>query len=219
MTACCVSNADTGRFFSRLAGLYRLRFRLFGFERTQQHLIEGTRTAGLLGAEVLEVGCGAGELHQRLLEEGAARALGVDLSESMVAMAKAQAKARGLEQRTTYRVGDFVGIADELPEADITLLDKVVCCYPNWQALVDATLSKTRRVYALTYPRDRRLTRAGVELMRFGLRLVGCCYQPYLHDPRRIQARILEHGFRRTFEAMTASWLTEVYRRTSASPT
>jgi SAM-dependent methyltransferase len=218
MTACCVSNADTDRFFSRLAGLYRLRFRLFGFERTQQQLIEGTRTAGFRGAELLEVGCGAGYLHQSLLEEGAASALGVDLSHTMVAMAKAQAKARGLEQRTAYRLGDFVQMADVLAEADITILDKVVCCYPNWQALVDATLKKTRRVYALTYPRDRSVTRAGVKLMRFGLRLIGCCYQPYLHDPERIQTRILAHGFRRTFQAITASWVTEVYSRSTAAP-
>ncbi|MFZ0257282.1 MAG: class I SAM-dependent methyltransferase [Gammaproteobacteria bacterium] len=213
MTACYTSNADTGRFFSRLAGLYRLHFRLFGFENTQRQLIEGTRRAGFRGAELLEVGCGAGHLHQRLLEDGAARALGVDLSQTLLAVAQAQAKAQGLEQRTAYRLGDFVQIADEIPEADITILDKVVCCYPDWQALVDATLTKTRRVYALTYPRDRSTTRAGVWLMRRGLRLLGCCYQPYLHDPERIQTRILDHGFRRTFKALTASWMTEVYSR------
>ncbi|MGF1613015.1 MAG: class I SAM-dependent methyltransferase [Gammaproteobacteria bacterium] len=218
MIACCVSNRDTGRFFSRLAGLYRLRFRLFGFERTQRQLMEGTRGVGLHGAELLEIGCGAGQLHQTLLEEGAARALGVDLSQTMVAVAHAQAKARGLEHRAAYRVGDFVQIADELPAADITILDKVVCCYPNWQALVDATLTKTRRACALTYPRDRLVTRAGMWLMGAGLRWLGCCYQPYIHDPEQIQARIREHGFRQTFEAVTASWMTQVYKRSVAKP-
>lgn len=219
MAACCSSNADTGRFFSRFAGLYRLRFRLLGFEKTQRHLIEGMQNAGFVGAELLEVGCGAGQLHQRLLEDGAARAVGVDLSETMLDLAQGQASARGLEQRTAYRLGDFVQIADEIPPADVTILDKVVCCYPDWQALVDTTLSKTRRVYALTYPRDRSATRAGVWLLRGGLRALGCCYQPYLHDPQKIQRRILDHGFRRTFSAVTSSWMTEIYCRVAAAPT
>lgn len=216
MTTCCASNADTGRFFSRFAGLYHWRFRLFGFEKTQRQLIEGIRAAGFAGAELLEVGCGAGHLHQHLLEEGAARALGVDLSAAMLTMARTQASARGLEQCTRYRRGDFVQIADDLRPADITILDKVVCCYPDWQTLLDATLKTTRRVCALTYPRDRSTTRAGVRLMGFGLRLVGCCYQPYLHDPKQIQTRIHEHGFHRTYHALTASWVTEVYCRETA---
>lgn len=218
MTTCCASNADTGRFFSRFAGLYGLKFRLFGFEKTQRHLMEGTRGAGFSGAELLEIGCGAGHLHQQLLKDGAACAVGVDLSETMVAMAQTQAKARGLEQRTWYRVGDFVQIADQIAAADLTILDKVVCCYPDWQTLVDTTLQKTRRTCALTYPRDRGAIRAGVWLMRTGLRLAGCCYQPYLHDPQQIQTHILRHGFHRTFQAFTAFWLTEVYCRAAAMP-
>lgn len=219
MAACCASNNDTGRFFSRFAALYRWRFRLFGFERTQRQLIAGLESVGFHGAKLLEVGCGPGHLHQTLLENGAAQALGVDLSETMLALAQAQAKSRGLEQRTAYRLGDFVQLAGELPPADVTILDKVVCCYPDWQALIDTTLAKTRRVCALTYPRDRSSTRAGVRLMSFGLRLVGCCYQPYLHDPEQIQARICQHGFRRTFEAVSASWMTQVYSRRAAAPT
>jgi magnesium-protoporphyrin O-methyltransferase len=137
----------------------------------------------------------------------------------MLTLAQMQAKTRGLEQRTAYRLGDFVEIADDLPPADITILDKVVCCYPDWEALIDATLKKTGRLCALTYPRDRSSTRAGVRLMSFGLRLVGCCYQPYLHDPEQIQTRIREHGFRRTYQALTASWLTEVYSRIATRAT
>ena len=41
MNCCAAINADTGRFFSRFAGLHRLRFRLFGFERTQRQLMQG----------------------------------------------------------------------------------------------------------------------------------------------------------------------------------
>lgn len=213
MNCCAAINADTDRFFSRFAGLHRLRFRLFGFERTQRQLIRGIRAGGIEGATLLEVGCGPGYLHLALLGLGASQATGVDLSAGMLATARAGAKAEGLADRTVYVQGDFTQIADEIPEADVVVLDKVICCYPDWGSLVDRSLLKTRHLYAFTIPRDRALTRAGLKAMRWGLRGIGCCYQPFIHDVAQIDARILAGGFRRAYEALTAGWLTRVYAR------
>jgi len=206
-------NADTGRFFSRLAGVHRLRFRLFGLERTQRQLIDGIRRAGIQGAEVLEVGCGPGNVQRVLLRQGATRATGVDLSETMLAIARSEAKAEGLADRTNYRQGDFVQMADEVEDADVVVLDKVVCCYPDWVGLVDASLTRARWVYALTIPRNRSLNRIGLGLMRWGLQRMGCCYQPYIHDPARIDERVRASGFCKIDEALTAAWLTRIYVR------
>lgn len=213
MSCCAASNADTGRFFSRFAGAHRLRFRLFGLERTQRHLVDGIRRAGLQGAEVLEVGCGPGYLHRALLRLGASRATGVDLSEEMLAIARSEALAEGLADRTAYRRGDFTQLADEVPVADVVVLDKVICCYPDWKRLVDASLRRTRRLYAYTIPRERSLTRAALGTMRWGLRQVGCCYQPFLHAPQRINERIRGDGFRLISECKTTWWLTQIYAR------
>ena len=213
MNCCSVVGADTGLLFSRFAGLDRLRFRLFGFERNQRQLIDGIRATGIEGAELLEVGCGAGHLHHALLHAGAATATGVDLSDGMLSRARAGAHASGLEARTVYHLGDFVRIDQLLPEADVTILDKVVCCYPDWQRLLDRSLKKTRRVYALTYPRDRALLRAGARCAAWALGLIGCCYRPYIHDPRQIEASILAHGFYKAGEAQTPVWLTQIYTR------
>ncbi|MEA3276977.1 MAG: class I SAM-dependent methyltransferase [Pseudomonadota bacterium] len=213
MNCCAPINADTGRIFSTFARLHRLRFRLLGFETTQRQLIEGMRDAGLQGADLLEVGCGPGYLHRALLRSGATRATGVDLSAGMLAIARVEAEADGLHEQTDYLHGDFTQIADEVPDADVVILDKVVCCYPDWESLVDRSLGKTRRLYALTFPRDRVLTRAGIRAMRWGLGIVNCCYRPYIHDPAAIQARIEASGFRRVYAARTMTWLTQVYVR------
>ncbi len=218
MNCCSVVGADTGRLFSRFAGLDRLRFRLFGFERNQRQLIDGIRATDLADTTLLEVGCGAGHLHHALLHAGAASATGVDLSEGMLAQASAAARANGLEARTQYHLGDFVRIDHLLAEADIIILDKVVCCYPDWQRLLDRSLNKTRRVYALTYPRDRAILRAAARFTGSILGLCGCCYRPYIHDPRQIEASIHGHGFQKASEAQTPFWLTQVYTRT-AHPT
>jgi SAM-dependent methyltransferase len=213
MNCCTAINADTGRFFSRFAGWYRWRFRLFGFERTQRQLIAGLRSGGIAGAELLEIGSGAGYLHRALLREGTARATGVDLSERMLTIAREEAAREGLSDRTTYSQGDFTLLGDQLPDADVTILDKVICCYPDWERLVERSLAKTRRLYAFTIPRDRGLVRAGLRLMRWGLNRTDCCYQPFIHDPTQIETRVTENGFRRIYEAQTALWVIQVYAR------
>ncbi len=212
-SCCAQSNADTGKLFSWMAGLHRVRHRLFGFEKNQRQLLDAIRAQGIADATLLEVGSGTGALHQRLLFEGAASAVGVDLSQRMLDIARRQADQGGLAPRVDYRQGDFVQLVDQIATADITILDKVVCCYPDWQALMDATLSRTGRVCALTYPRDRRVLRVGIRIMSKLLDLLHCCYRPYLHDPAQIRAHLLAQGFELAIEKHTGSWLTEVYVR------
>ena len=213
MNCCAPINTDTGRFFSQVAALNRLRFRLFGLESTQRQLVEGICEAGLEGADLLEIGCGTGYLHHALLRLGAAQATGVDLSRRMLDIARTEAEAAGLGAKTDYLQGDFTAMGEELPTADVVILDKVVCCYPDWQTLVERSLRKTGSLYALTYPRDRASTRIGARVMRWGLGIARCCYQPYIHDPARIEALIVASGFARVYRATTTSWLTEVYSR------
>jgi hypothetical protein len=51
--------------------------------------------------------------------------------------------------------GDFIDLAEQVPEADAVTLDRVVCCYPDATTLVGASARKARRVYGLVYPRRR----------------------------------------------------------------
>ena len=60
---------------------------------------------------------------------------------------------------------------------------------------------------------SRRQVRQAALLCQRQRRRIGCCYQPFIHDAAQIDARILAGGFRRTYEARTAGWLTRVYAR------
>ncbi len=213
MACCSIPCTDTSRFFSRLARFYRWRFRVFGFEKTQRQLLAGIRQACIEEATLLEIGCGAGHLHQALLQSGARHAVGVDLSARLLEEARRQAQQAGLAARTDYLQGDFVALADEIPPADIAILDKVVCCYPDPERLLAAALEKTRRVLALTYPRDRVVTRSGVALMAALLRLAGSSFRPYVHSPAAIDGWITAGGFQRRYSKRTYAWQTDVYVR------
>ena len=214
MTCCSIPCADTNRFFSRLAGLHRWRFRVFGFEKTQQQLIDGIQQAVCNSADLLEVGCGVGYLHQALLKAGARTAVGVDLSERMLVEARQLARTTGLGERTEYLQGDFVGLVDAIPQADITIMDKVVCCYPEPGQLLNAALDKTRRMLALTYPRDRLPVRLWVAIAAFFLKRFGSDFRPFVHSPADIEHWITSRGFHRHTRVTTPAWLTEIYTRT-----
>ena len=212
--ACCQAEIrGAGRFFSRFARRHRKHYQKKGLDKSQRQLVEGLRRAGYAGATILEIGCGVGYLHQWLLKAGALSAVGVDLSQRMLEEARLLAHEQGLIERVTYRQGDFVELADSLNGADVCLLDKVVCCYPDPEHLIEKSLARTRRVYALTYPRDRWYTRLGVALTRLLLWLVRSPFRNYVHDPVRIEAWIAAAGFRKHSEDTTLIWLTQVYVR------
>lgn len=213
MTCCCPHSRSAAKLFSWFAPRYRRRFIRRGFEHSQKQLLAGLEQAGYQGATLLEVGCGVGHLHQTLLERGASTAVGIDLAHDMLEEARRWAAERGLKDRTEYIEGDFVNLDQTVALAEITLLDKVVCCYPDSDDLVHKTLARTTRVYALTYPRKHWFTRSGARILAFFLWLTGSCFRVYVHDPVQIEGWIAKAGFKKRYEAKTPFWLTQVYVR------
>lgn len=213
MRCCCPHSNSASRVFSLFAHRYRKRFQRRGFEPSQRQLLTGLRQADYVDASVLEIGSGVGHLHQTMLEQGAARAVGIDLAPRMIEEARQWAQERGLSDRVQYLAGDFMEMDNQIDIADVTVLDKVVCCYPDADGLVHRSLAKTRRVYALTYPRDRRSVRAAVAVGAFGLRLLGSSFRPYVHDPVQVERWIAAAGFRKLYEDRTYIWLTQVFVR------
>ncbi len=213
MSCCCPHSQSASRVFSLFARRYRKRFERRGFEPSQKQLIEGLTQTGFAGASVLEIGSGVGHLHQSLLEQGADCAIGIDLAPKMIEEAGRWARERGLEGRTKYLDGDFMEIAETIDAAEATILDKVVCCYPDADGLVHRSLEKTLRVYALTYPRNRWYVRAGVAIGALLMKLIRSDFRPYVHDPEVIEGIIERAGFVKTYQATTFIWLTQVYQR------
>jgi len=211
MTCCCPHARSGGRIFSFFARNYRKRFSEKGFEPSQRQLMEGLSQADFQNTSVLEIGSGVGHFHMSLLEAGAATATGIDLAPKMIAEAEDWSSQRGLEGRITYHQGDFMEILPIIDPADVTVMDKVVCCYPDADGLIHRSLEKTRRVYALTYPRDRRLVRLGVALAALLMRLIGSSFRPYAHSPAVIEKWITAQGFHKRYEKTTFVWLSQVY--------
>ncbi len=213
MSACCSHTHSASRLFSFFAKRYRRRFKKHGFEPSQKQLLQGLELVDYRDGTLLEIGCGVGHLHQKLLQQGARSAVGVDLAPKMLAEAKALAVERGVCDRAQYLEGDFIDLYDQIEPVNITLLDKVVCCYPDAGMLVSRSLDKTNHVYAVTYPRNRWFVRLGVALTALVLCLIRSGFRSYVHDPKTIEAWITQRGFVKRFQEQTSMWLTQIYVR------
>jgi len=168
------------------------RYRRRGLPKTARGLVG--LAGDVTGASVLEVGGGIGDLTLELLERGAGRATNVELSGGYEDAAAALLSEHHLGERVERHVADFVDEQGVVEPHDVVVLHRVVCCYPDADALVGAAAAHTRRRLLLTYPRERALTRLGVRAVNAWLRLTGCGFRTYLHPAARIAAAAEQAG-------------------------
>jgi SAM-dependent methyltransferase len=182
-------------------------------------LLEAITEAGVADRTVLDVGCGIGDLAIEVVARGATSGAGYDLSAKAIGEARRLAAARGVGDRMRFEVGD--GARLDLPAADIVVINRVVCCYPDTDNLLDHTLGAAGSVFAMTAPVSKGATgllnRLWSALENVGYRLRPSKYagfRTFIHDLDRIDERIRAAGFRRTrHEHRRIVWDLAVYTR------
>ncbi|HSL24741.1 MAG TPA: hypothetical protein VLA54_00555 [Acidimicrobiia bacterium] len=214
MPSCCHGDEYHSIFTRKEASRTASRFRRRGLRGSASDLATLVRGVALPGGTLLEVGGGIGEIQVALLETGAvSRAVNVDLSGNWEEAAGALIAERGLNGRIERLVADFVDEADSLPQAGIVVLHRVVCCYRDWRAMVDATLSRASDFIAMTFPVDRWYTRAVVGLGNIAFRLRHLAFRAYVHSPEAIIGRLRAGGFVLVRERTRLPWQTVVLER------
>ena len=213
---CCRPDYDVV-FDDRAARKELAEYRRRGAVGRTRDLLAAIRGEGVTDASVLDIGGGVGVIGIELLTAGAATLVDVDASRPYLAAARSEIERRGFGERATHRHGDFVEVADEIQAADIVTLDRVVCCYGDWVALVDRSSARARRLFGLVYPRDRWLMRIVVAGGNLGMRLFRRRFRFYVHPERAIDARIRAAGFEPIHHDRGLAWQTVLYRRTAAA--
>ena len=188
MSDCCTP-LGYRRIFSeknaaRQAALYRSR----GMDGVSRRLVQEVLERGVRGATVLEVGGGIGAVQIELLRAGAARVISVEMTPTYEAVAAGLLREAGLEGKVERRILDFAAAASEIPSADVVIMNRVVCCYPNMTMLVRAAADHTRGLLVMSFPRRRWWTRALLTAGNLGFRLTRREFHIFLHWPTRIRA-------------------------------
>jgi SAM-dependent methyltransferase len=182
-------------------------------------LLDAITEAGVADRTILDVGCGIGDLAIEVVARGGAGGTGFDLSPKAIGEARRLAASRGVGDRMRFEVGD--GAKLDLPAADIVVINRVVCCYPDTDNLLDHTLGAAGSVFAMTAPVSKGATgllnRLKSALENVGYRLRPSKYvgfRTFIHDLDRIDERIRAAGFRRTrHEHRRIVWDLAVYTR------
>jgi hypothetical protein len=164
------------------------------------------------GASVLEVGGGVGAIDIELLKAGARAATVVELSEEYDEEAAALLAENGLAGRVARRHGDFVEVGADLEPADVVVMHRVVCCYPDAEALVGAAAGHARRLLAMSFPRENWWIRVGWYAVDAWFRLVYR-FESYVHEHSRILGAARQAGFRLVGERSGPLWHVAVFER------
>ena len=188
------------------------RFESKGLDGTAQPMVDELRSRGIDGATLLEVGAGSATALVTLLEGGAGRAVGYDISPSYEKVAGALIAGRGLTDRVEWHTGDYLAAGDTRG-ADLVFLNRVVCCYPDMAPLVDAAATRTRSLLALSYPRDRWFIRLGIRMINGFLRLRRVTFRVFVHEPAAIDARVAAAGLAEVAAGTTVAWQWKVWQR------
>ncbi len=189
------------------------RYRRRGADATTWLMLAELGRWPLEGRRLLDIGGGIGVISKELAGTGVASATIVEASPAYLEVARREAGSQYGTRPTQFILGDFAVIADTLPCADVVTLDRVVCCYPDAEALLQQAAARARQLLAFTYPRDRWYVRTLIVLENFWLRLTGKEFRAFVHAPERMGAVLEAAGLVRATRRETLVWTLDLYRR------
>lgn len=159
-----------------------------------------------MDASVLEIGGGVGELQIELLKAGASRTLNLELSSGYEEEASRLIADAGVEERADRRLHDIAADPFGVDVADVVVLNRVVCCYPDYERLLGAAADHAKRLLVMSYPPRNAVSRLviGAQNWFFGLRRID--FRAFVHPPSAMFDVLERHGLRRTFGHEPVVW-------------
>jgi SAM-dependent methyltransferase len=216
--SCCAFLDAERQFTQKKAAAEIARYRQKGPGPTTRLLRDGLVNAGSVEGTVLDIGGGVGALSFELLDRGATRAVIVDASRAYLAAASEESERRGCSAATSVVPGDFVAVSDRLPSGDLVTLDRVVCCYPEYEPLLRKALQHAARRFAYSYPRDRWFVRFGVAVENTVRGWRSNPFRTFVHPPAAMQRIVEAAGFTLGSRRRTLTWSADVFVKASAAP-
>jgi 16S rRNA G966 N2-methylase RsmD len=190
------------RFARRSARAYRRR----GLNHTQLRMVSFLTERGIKDASVMEIGGGVGDLQVELLSRGARGATNLEISRNYETEAAALLEQSGMAGRVRRRFVDIAASPDEVESADVVVLHRVVCCYPDYQRLLSAAASHARRLLVFSHPPRNRFTRALLYCENLLHRLRGSDFRAFVHPPAAMIAAVEAQGLSVSYRHRGLSW-------------
>ena len=206
MASCCNPRGCDEFFSPRFARRAAERYRKNGLDKTARLMVEFLEQRGIEGATILEIGGGVGEIQIEMLKRGAARAISLELSPAYEEEAMRLLRERGLAERAERRLHDIAASPEAIEEADVVVLHRVVCCYPDYERLLGAAAAHARRLLVFSYPPRNVVSRVIIGAENVLFRLLRREFRTFAHPPSAMLGVLAERGLRRTFAHHPLVW-------------
>lgn len=213
MAGCCNARGCDGFFSARMARRAAERYRKKGVDKTARRMVAFLEEHGIEGATILEIGGGVGEVQLELLKRGAARTLNLELSPGYDEEATRLLQEAGVEGRVERRLHDVATDPDGVEPADVVVLHRVVCCYPDYEQLLGAAADHARRLLVFSYPPRNVLSRFLLGAQNLLFRLQRNEFRTFAHPPSRMLAVVEERGLLHAYGHHPLVWQLDGFER------
>ncbi len=213
MSDCCTPKGYRQIFSEKNAGSEARRYRRKGLDGTSRRIFSFIEKRGVEGKTLLEVGGGIGAIEIELLKAGLAQAVNVELTPTYEAAAGELLGEAGLADRVERRVMDFAEAGTQVEMADVVVMNRVICCYPDMPRLAGASADHARRLLVMSYPRRTWWIRIGFRLGNGLLWLMRREFHIFLHPPAQIIATSERHGLEPVLQQKGVLWTVTALRR------
>ncbi len=215
MSECCSPKGYRWVFSERSARAEAKRYRRKGLDSTSRRIVDFLVAQGVEDRTVLEVGGGIGAIQIELLKAGASRATSVELTPTYEDEARGLLEEAGLADRVDRKLMDFAQEAGQVAPADVVIMNRVICCYPDMPRLAGAAAGHARQVLVMSYPRYTWWTRIGLGMGNAMLRLLRREFHIFVHRPDRIIATSRAQGLEPVLDQSGLLWTVAGLRRSA----
>ena len=212
MSECCNPSGYRQFFDEKEARKSLRKYERKGIDGMTRTLIDYMTSQGMEGRSVVEAGGGIGAVQIELLKAGASQTVNVELSAGYEGVANELLEREGLKGRAQRRIGDFTELAGTL-EADDIVMNRVICCYPFMERLMNAAMTSSRRFVATVFPRDHPGSRFMLAIGNTYCRIRRVDFRSFIHSPDEIVATAERGGFDVAFRDRDFIWNAVVFEK------
>ena len=112
----------------------------------------------------------------------------------------------GMAARVERRLLDFPQVPDEVDRADVVVLHRVVCCYPDYERLLGAAASKSDRLLVFSHPPRNVATTTVLWWDNARRRVKGDSFRTFADPPAAMLGVLSECGLRNTYRWRGFGW-------------
>lgn len=184
-----------------------------GVRKNSRPIISALKKLPVQGQTLLDIGGGIGQITFELSKQGIDKVTHVDLSSGYINTFWEEVEKRKMKDQVSTMLGDFVDLHEKVPSSDIVTLDKVICCYEDFEHLVNYSAAKAKKWYAFTIPRDVWWVKAVQKIGVLIQKIRNDPFRPYVHPVDQIEARLEQSGFKKIDQQYRREWMTCVFER------